>query len=376
MTTYFLAGERTSDERIGRDVEAARRKSGLLASVTGLVAVLNENRQIVSLNQSFLSTIGISDPMPILGLRPGESLQCIHLGENPAGCGTGTYCRTCGMATVIAACMREKRPVERECALQVNRGGRIVDLFFSVRCAPLRLGNRMFFLVSLEDLTEGQRVAELQRVFFQDIDSLVSGMARMSLPMRRSKTLEIGPWTSHSYPLGLKEHVVLHDHLAGKKAYVPNLKAVAAKSILEGVQASISGRAEDEKKSVVLPKVLPKYSLKTDAMLVTRILRDMAVNALEATKAGSEVKIFSKRAGDKVVFSVWNKGAMQKDIPQRIFQRNFSTKVGAGRGLGTFSMKVFGEDLLGGRVWFTTTNAGGTQFNLALPSKQRKTARP
>lgn len=375
MTTYFLPGGRTSDERIGRDIQAADRKPGLLASVTGLVAVLNENRQIVSLNQSFLSAIGLSDPMPILGLRPGESLQCIHLDENPAGCGTGTFCRTCGMATVIAACMREKRPVERECALQVNRGGKIVDLFFVVRCAPLHLGNRTFFLISLEDLTEGQRVAELQRVFFQDIDSLVSGMARMNLPKGRSKTLEIGDWTSHSYPLGLKEHVVLHDHLAGKRAYIPSLKTVSAKGILEGVRASVCGRAEEEKKTILFPKVLPKYSLKTDAMLVTRILRDMAVNALEAIKAGGEVKIFSKRAGDKIVFSVWNKGAMQKDIPQRVFQRNFSTKVGAGRGLGTYSMKVFGEDLLGGRVWFTTTRAGGTQFNLALPLKQSKAAR-
>lgn len=375
MTTYFLPGKRTSEEGIGRDIEAANRKPGLLKSVTGLVAVLNENRQIVSLNRHFLSSVGISDPMPVFGLRPGESLQCVHTEDNPMGCGTGTYCRTCGISTAIAACIRERRPVERDCALQVQRDGKIIDLFFVVRCAPIEVSGQPYFLISLEDLTKGQKVAELQRVFYQDIDSLVSGLAGLGFENSKSQTLEIGPWTSNAYPLGLKGHVALHDHLSGTKAYSPVLQKISVKAILTGLLASLAGRASEEKKQILLPDPMPSVSFRTDPVLVTRVLRDMVVNAIEAVGPGSKIKVTAKKSGEKLVFSVWNKGAMQKDIPQRVFQRNFSTKPGAGRGLGTFAMKVFGEQLLGGRVSFTTTAASGTRFTLALPLKAAKAAR-
>jgi signal transduction histidine kinase len=175
--------------------------------------------------------------------------------------------------------------------------------------------------------------------------------------------------------VGLKNHVALHDHLAGTRTYSPVLKKQTVKSILSGVQASLAGRANEEKKQILLPDPMPAISFQTDPVLVTRILRDMVVNALEAGAPGSKIKLSVKRGTDRLTFSVWNKGAMSKDVLQRIFQRNFSTKTGAGRGLGTYSMKVFGEQLLGGRVSFTSTSSAGTRFNLALPLKASKKAK-
>jgi sensor histidine kinase regulating citrate/malate metabolism len=49
-----------------------------------------------------------------------------------------------------------------------------------------------------------------------------------------------------------------------------------------------------------------------------------------------------------------------------MFQRNFSTKDGMGRGLGTYSMKFLGEEILGGRVSFTSDPENGTTFSLRL----------
>jgi sensor histidine kinase regulating citrate/malate metabolism len=51
----------------------------------------------------------------------------------------------------------------------------------------------------------------------------------------------------------------------------------------------------------------------------------------------------------------------------RIFQRNYSTKSDSGRGLGTYSMKLFGETYLGGKVDFTSSESEGTTFHLRLP---------
>ena len=50
----------------------------------------------------------------------------------------------------------------------------------------------------------------------------------------------------------------------------------------------------------------------------------------------------------------------------RIFKRNFTTKEQLGHGLGTYSMKFFGEKVLGGLVDFTTSETAGTTFRLTL----------
>ena len=46
----------------------------------------------------------------------------------------------------------------------------------------------------------------------------------------------------------------------------------------------------------------------------------------------------------------------------------WSTKQGAGRGFGTWSMKLLGENLLGGELGFES-GPQGTRFELRLPSQ-------
>ena len=49
------------------------------------------------------------------------------------------------------------------------------------------------------------------------------------------------------------------------------------------------------------------------------------------------------------------------DAQLQIFQRSFSTK-GSGRGVGTYSIKLLGEQYLRGRVGFTSSETDGTAF--------------
>ena len=74
----------------------------------------------------------------------------------------------------------------------------------------------------------------------------------------------------------------------------------------------------------------------------------------------------AKRIKNDIIFSVWNHKAIPESIRNRIFQRNFSTKEGIGRGLGTFSMKLIAEQLLKGRIYFQSSNGEGTRFYLCL----------
>jgi len=57
---------------------------------------------------------------------------------------------------------------------------------------------------------------------------------------------------------------------------------------------------------------------------------------------------------------------MPKEIQLQLFKRSFSTK-GIGRGIGTYSMKLFGEKYLKGRVGFESTEENGTTFFIEIP---------
>ena len=66
-------------------------------------------------------------------------------------------------------------------------------------------------------------------------------------------------------------------------------------------------------------------------------------------------------------FHVQNPGVILPDVAAQIFHRSFSTKGGYGRGLGTYGMKLLGEDHLGGSLSFKSTEAEGTRFTILLP---------
>jgi len=94
----------------------------------------------------------------------------------------------------------------------------------------------------------------------------------------------------------------------------------------------------------------------------------MIINALEATHENGEVKIWLEHQDNTLSFYVWNDQEISQEISRRIFQRNFSTKKQAGRGVGTFSMKFLGEKILGGQVSFTTSSTKGTIFRFFIPT--------
>lgn len=92
----------------------------------------------------------------------------------------------------------------------------------------------------------------------------------------------------------------------------------------------------------------------------------MVKNALEASRYGRQVTLDCEEVDGGVRFSVHNEGAMPREVHLQIFRRSFSTK-GEGRGLGTYSIKLFGERYLEGKVDFTTDADAGTTFALWLP---------
>ena len=112
----------------------------------------------------------------------------------------------------------------------------------------------------------------------------------------------------------------------------------------------------------------PDVAVETDVALSLRVLGNMVTNALEATGENDEIRVWAEREGRSTSFCVWNRQPIDKTVALRIFQRNYSTKKGDGRGLGTYSMKLLGEQYLGGKVSFSTSEQDGTVFRFTLPN--------
>jgi len=106
--------------------------------------------------------------------------------------------------------------------------------------------------------------------------------------------------------------------------------------------------------------------IKTDINLLRRVLLNMLKNAVEASENGDVVIISGEIKDSNYIFKVHNNKLISKNIQLQIFQRSFSTK-GIDRGLGTYSMKLFVENYLNGKVHFESNELNGTTFYVELP---------
>ena len=372
MDTFFAPPERTSREELQRQLEIISDNpviDGLLKSLSGLIAVLDEHRQILAVNDNMLKMLGYSDPNQLLGLRPGEAIRCVHAHEEPAGCGTTRFCSSCGAAIAIVASLERDKPEERLCAATLLKDGKEIEICFQVRSYPISFSGRRFLLLFLQDITNQQTWAALERVFFHDINNIVTGL---------QGTAELLAWTATDRNLSsllsqlvlrLKKEIDIQRALADTKAqsYQVALQEIPVIEVMRELRNFFAGHPAAHDKLFMFPQTVPMVKIVTDCSLLQRVLTNMVTNAFEATDPGGEVKIWLDEDETSITFCVWNRHVLAADVRPRIFQRHFTTKKGPGRGVGTFSMKFFGEHFLKGRMAFTSAADEGTVFRLTIP---------
>lgn len=155
--------------------------------------------------------------------------------------------------------------------------------------------------------------------------------------------------------------------LAEKGKLVVNFSEVQVEEILEKLEDIFTEHKASDGKFIYYHTLSERISIKTDPVLLLKVLVNILKNALEATESGGTVKFFCEIQSTGIKFCVHNDGFIPETIAQNIFHRSFSTKGGTGRGLGTYSIKLFGENYLKGRVGFTTSEKNGTVFHIELP---------
>lgn len=373
LHTYFADPERATDQELTTEIEIANDSpviSGLLNSISGMLAILNEHRQILALNVSFLKMLGIEDPFETLGLRPGEAVGCIHANKGPCGCGTSKLCSTCGAAIAIVSSLSEDKPAEKICSLTINKGEQEIDLALLVRSQPINIKEQRFLLLFLQDITLQQQRAALENTFFHDVNNMLSTIV-MASELLTTNDIDNAKYINaiQKSASRLRDEVAIQRNLLQGESYTykPFWVEVKPEQIIEELQTFVSILPQAHNKKVHFQLSCKNKSIKTDLSLLLRTLNNMIKNALEATDPGREVKVWLDDDDNNFSFHVWNHIPIPEGIGYRIFQRNFSTKEGDGRGIGTFSMKLFGEKVLGGKIEFTSSQEKGTEFKFTLP---------
>ncbi|HCY88003.1 MAG TPA: hypothetical protein DHV36_22895 [Desulfobacteraceae bacterium] len=370
METFFAPAEKTDPDRFEQQISLVSQSpvmAAILKIVSGLLLVMNQDRQVVAVNHGLMDSLGLSDITSVLGLRFGEIMACAYAEDQPAGCGTTPRCVTCGAAIATMACIETDEDQEEICTMSRERGGVVEDMSLLVRTRAVTIDDRKWVLFFANDITQQQIWTHMERVFFHDISNLLTGLLGNAelLAMRQ-------PENDRAVHIrnGIRKlagEVDLQKVFSYEKddTYMVDTAEVRLEEIRSELSLILDGHRALKGKRLREQWPDAQIHLFTDLILVSKVLGNMVLNALEASPEGGDVLLRVTEEADGVVWSVRNPGGIPDEIQQRIFQRYFSTKADVGRGLGTYSMKLFGETYLKGRVWFITDT--DTTFYFKLP---------
>jgi len=368
LPTRFAQAARAEPETVLEQMKTLAseiRNASLLDSVSDILAILNEHRQVVFSNRRLSDLLG-TDLETLVGQRPGELLGCLQAKSSRGGCTTAA-CQDCGAVQAILDAEAGKESV-KECRIQTTSGA-AHDL--RVRATPLDLNGCTYVVFAATDIGHEKRRQALERVFFHDVMNMAGNILGATCLLQGIETsgeqkqlLEVLRNSSEQLMEEVKSQRSLLSAEQGDLAVdadpLESLKVLTS----VGLQYAASELARD--RDIRLGTPAEAVGFVSDRALVSRVLGNVLKNGLEATSPGGTVTLCCWEEQGAVVFSVHSPVAMSSSVQRQVFQRSFSTK-GRGRGIGAYSTKLLAEKYLGGSVWFESSEATGTRFFLRIP---------
>jgi nitrogen fixation/metabolism regulation signal transduction histidine kinase len=371
--TYFAPAVRTTAEKILKEYELVGSQkffTEIFGSMTGIGAVIDENRQIVYANDDFLTLLGINTLEPILGKRPGEVVSCIHSAEESSGCGTSLSCAYCGAVNAILESQRTGMKSMKETRISTSVDGKLKSWDLNIISTPVILSGNQFYVLVLQDISDEKRRAVLERIFFHDLLNSLGGLNGLltilkdgTSPEENNELINLSEETSRD----IIEEILLHRQI--KAAEIGDLKVnielTNSFEIIDSAIRKIGFHEAGKNKRIIKAENSVKIDFETDKILLQRVIINLLKNALEATQNDGAVSAGVDDNGEKMRFWVKNDQVIARDIQMQLFQRSFSTK-GDGRGIGTYSIKLLVENYLKGKVSFVSNETDGTVISVEL----------
>lgn len=363
---------RTTPEKVisqARQIEDWKQMRDLMDAIPDILIAVNSTRQIVFANRAAVTFFRVANASELWGKRPGEAAGCIHSTETPGGCGDAEACKVCGAFRAIMQGLEGNIPIE-ECRMMLSSGSAL-DL--RVWARPFDLEGERFAFLSLQDISDEKRRQALEKIFFHDILNTAGGLQSVGEIMEFS-----GPEELHELRglvVSLSEQLVdeiraQRELLAAESGHLQvEMKSVNSRDVVARVISTYLKHPACDGKTISAAEDCEPVEFDSDLPLLLRILGNLAKNALEASPAGGKITMGCRRLpGGRVGFYVRNQGVIPRTSQLQIFNRSFSTK-GAGRGLGTYSVKLLTERFLHGEARFVSTPEEQTTFFVEFPVK-------
>jgi signal transduction histidine kinase len=373
-----MSGTRRSDDRVasvftGWSGACSPILSAVLDASESMVMLIDRDRRIVFANDTMLRAAGVENLEQITGLRHGAAVRCLHAEVDSGGCGESDFCRACGIARVIASRFESEGKAQAEVLLSVQQGDKVVAREYAVTAVPVEHEDAQHTVVAFRDISNEKRRDALEQVFFHDILNTITCLAGYTDLLKRDgeSSAEI---LDHIVYLGerLKREVLDQRALLEAERGTLNLqlRPVDPDEVLSAAERLFTGHLLLKDQVLDVSYDGAGQNIVTDFTLLLRVVINMVKNAFEATRREDPVRLWAERDATGCTFKVHNHGSIPPDVARQIFKRSFSTKAAKGRGLGTYSMKLFGERYLGGKVGFSSSAAEGTTFYVVLPLEQ------
>ncbi len=340
-----------------------------------IVLVINDDKEVIYFNQNLPNlleaenpNIDLSDDLKIIGKKLGDIFHCINAKRTGKGCGFSDFCGECGIAKSVSQSYTGSADAFFECRISTTENE---SFDFQVLSTVYDFNDKRFTFVSLEDISEHKRKEVLEHTFFHDINNLlhiINAYSELLSSDLDHPSKERFLTSIKTAAQRMKDEIDTHKRIiqAENGSLAVNMTEVNSIEILAELTTLFTKSKTWADKHILIDDNVMIVDFKTDKAILLRILNNMTKNALEASSDCGDVKVNCYVKDESIIFNVHNCGYIPYPAQGQIFQRSFSTK-GKGRGIGTYSMKLFGEKYLNGKVWFESSMQNGTSFNISIP---------
>src|SRR5271169_21235 len=288
LPTNFASAERDSiDEEceLHQKLAAEPLFQPLLNSFPGPALIMNQHRQAVLVNEKMAALVNVP-ASELLGLRPGEMLDCIRWRLEPWGCGTATFCRSCGALRAILNSQHCDVPDVQECHILSEMNEEVSALDLRVWATPITIAGERLTVFAIQDITDENRRAVLERLFFHDILNTADGLRAIieTWPdLTGSEAQRTRQMAADLVDELLEEIQSARDLAAAERgALQVTFRPVDVAGLLSGLCSSYRHHPLTQGKTLAPVEVSGPALVQSSEVLLRRVIGNLIRNALEA----------------------------------------------------------------------------------------------
>lgn len=394
-----------ANQQLQINMKALRQSESELNSIyenTPLAMVLvNRDHRIIKMNRQ-AQLISRRSMDEVIGLLGGDVLRCLHVFDDPRGCGFGKNCEKCSILNAILSTFESGEPIIRqEASLSYGDQDNPADMHILVSATLISDLPEEAVLVCLEDITNHkqaeeqlqQRQAELLHMSrLSTIGEMASGLAHeLNQPLCamanytnaclhriRSGNIDLEKLVGNMQA-SVRQAERAGEIINGIKNFVRKREfhksTVDINELVEELPSLISAdiRRNNIKLNMKLGENLPLVL--ADPVQIEQVLLNLMLNGIEAMADtdidGRVLTVETRFTDDSVQVAVCDTGkGIPDDISGKIFNSFFTTKPkGLGIGLSISNSII---ETHNGRIWAEKNTNSGAKINFSLPIEKLK----